>query len=364
LLSERFEGAVTRSVARVPDAAITRAIAAMDYTRRSPPSVGGRAQHKEWQHFVILAPDIDLLVNFSCCDEIRRGANPRTEQPRLVFLARTNAWDGDVEQFASEDVSIAGGRIFFRLDQNHLEFRDGVFSISAALRTRPIAIEAELRPLTLPVFVPSTPMLEGPPLHWLVVPRLEVHGVLTVAGRPFVLDGAPAYHDHNWGHFLWGHDLSWEWGFVLPDDAAVPWCLTFVRLTDRARTTALEHKLLLWRGAHLCRSFREGEVHAETSVSPLRLRRVFKAPRTMALVAPETATDVPQDYEMRAAVGDDWLTCQCAPYDAVQVLIPSETDLGVTIFNEVSARSVVRGQIGGEDVSFAGRSILEFIRHV
>jgi hypothetical protein len=34
----------------------------------------------------------------------------------------------------------------------------------------------------------------------------------------------------------------------------------------------------------------------------------------------------------------------------------------VTIFNEVSARSTVRGSFGGEAFAFEGRSIMEFIR--
>jgi hypothetical protein len=69
---------------------------------------------------------------------------------------------------------------------------------------------------------------------------------------------------------------------VLPDDPAVPWCLTFVRLTDRARTTALEHKVLLWRGAALSRSFREGELQVDTANESLRMDRLFKAPRPLA----------------------------------------------------------------------------------
>jgi len=342
--------------------AIARAIEMMDYARRSPASLGGRGGHKEWLHFVVLAPGVDLLVNFSCCDEVRPGAN-HAVLPRLVLLSRTDTWDGDIENFAPEDAHVEGGRIAFAFADNRLEFRDGSFHLTAALRERPIAVRLCLKPLTMPVFVPSTPMLDGPPLHWLVVPRLQTSGVLCVGGRDHVLDGAPAYHDHNWGHFLWGHDLSWEWGFVLPDDAAVPWCLTFVRLTDRKRITALEHKLLLWRGTTLSRSFREGELAVETALAHLPLRSIFKAPRPMALLVPELAADVPRHLETHAAAGSDWLSCRCEPYDVVQVCIPSETDLGVTIFNEVSARAQVRGQIGGEAVAFAGRSIMEFIRY-
>lgn len=339
-------------------------IESMDYTRGSSAPAFGRRKHKEWQHFVVMGDGIDLLVNFSCCDVTSTGAGQPQDQPRLVLLARRGHWDGDIENFSRTETRIDHGDIRFELGRNRLELRDGVFHIDAALRERPIAVRLSLSPRTHPVFVPSTPMRDGPPLHWLVVPRLEAAGTLTIEGIDYSLDGAPAYHDHNWGHFLWGHDLSWEWGFVLPDDAAAPWCLTFVRLTDRARTTAFDHKLVLWRGATLSRGFREGEIQTDISLDFFRPTTLFKAPRAMALLAPEEAADVPRSLENRARAGSDWLTCRCEPYDVVQVLIPSETDLGVTIFNEVSARAVVEGEIGGERVCFTGRSIMELIRHV
>lgn len=343
--------------------ALGRAIESQDFTRGATAPAFGPRKHKEWQHFVAMAAGLDVLINFSLCDVVV-GERVTHEQPRLVFLVRESHWMGDVENFPLRGSRIDHGAIHFELGANRLEFRDGVFWIEATLQEVPISVSLRLEPQTKPVFVPSTPMREGPPLHWLVVPRLRAHGTLTIAGRTHDLDGAPAYHDHNWGHFLWGHDLSWEWGFVLPEDTEVPWCLTFVRLTDRARTTAFDHKLVVWRGATLARSFREGELETNIGNSFFRPPSVFKVPPAMALLAPEHAADVPSYLENHARAGHDWLTCRCEPYDVVQVLIPSETDLGVTIFNEVSATAQVEGEIGGERVSFRGRTIMELIRHV
>ncbi|MBI4516545.1 MAG: hypothetical protein HY699_12105 [Deltaproteobacteria bacterium] len=339
-----------------------QAIERIDFVRRSPFALGGARHHKEWQHFVVLSAELDLLVNFSYCDDARPRALQGAEFPRLVLLLRERGWDGDVEQFAMAEATSRGGRIDLTFGGNRLRFHDGRFLIAVALRERPITVELALAPVTQPAYVPSIPMLDGPPLNWVVVPRLQVRGVVTVAGRRYQLDGAPAYHDHNWGHFLWGHDVSWEWGFVLPESETVPWCLTFVRLTDRARTRALAQQLLLWRGAHLLALFRECDLEAEAELVHLRPAQVFKVPRVMALVAPECSTDVPRSYEVRARARGDWLTCRCTGSDMAQVVIPSETRLGVTIFNEVSARASVQGCIDGERVEFCGRSILEFIR--
>ncbi len=345
------------------DTALARSVAATDFVRRSPFAVGGRGAHKEWQHFAILAPDVDLLVNFSLCDDTRPGARPGAEMPRLVMLARTDKWDGDIETYAMREARVAPGAIDLELGENRLAFRDGAFEIDARLRERSLAVHLRLTPVTAPAFVPSIPMLDGPPLHWVVVPRLAVEGVLLSGGRTHVLDGALAYHDHNWGHFQWGHDVAWEWGFVLPDDARVPWTVTFVRLTNRARTVALAHKMLVWRGADMVRVFRERELAHESDLDHLQLAHLFKVPRPLALVAPERLTDVPRAIETRAAADGEWVTCRCETFDDAQVLIPSDTELGVTIFNEVSARATVSGRIGGEDLSFSGRSIMEFIRY-
>jgi hypothetical protein len=345
---------------------IASSIARSDYLRRSPHSAAGR-RHKEWHHFVIFAPTVDVLVNFSVCNELRNDTPEGVERPRIVLLVRehgnrAHGWDGDVETFAVDDTLACGGRIDLSFRDNTLTFADGCFTIAAALQDRPIAVRLQLTPVTMPVFLPSIAMLDGPPLQWVVVPRLEASGTVTVGAREYAIVDAPAYHDHNWGYFLWGHDVAWEWGFVLPEERAVPWALTFVRLTNRARTVALEHKLLLWKQDALVRVFRERDLEVAADLEYLHAPRIFKVPRPMALVAPETAIDVPRGVLTRARAGDDWLECRCDGQDVAQVLIPSETQLGVTIFNELVAESSVHGCVEGEPVHFHGRSILEFIR--
>ncbi|MBI4516898.1 MAG: hypothetical protein HY699_13895 [Deltaproteobacteria bacterium] len=344
--------------------AIAAAIAATDYTRRSPLAIGGRGGHKEWQHFVILASGMDLLVNFSLCDDTRGVAAPGSELPRIVLIVNDGEWDGDVETFAANEVMVRGGGIDFAFARNRLVFDRGRFRLSVALRQRPVVLDLELTPVTYPAHIPSIAMLDGPPLHWTVVPRLRASGTVTVNGRTHELHDEPAYHDHNWGHFLWGHDISWEWSFVLPDDSAVPWSLTFLRLSDRVRGTALAQDILVWRGKHLIEVFRERDVVFDTALAHLRSEPLFKIPRVMALLAPESAADIPARFAVRGRTWRDWIECASTPQAVAQVLIPNDTNLGVTIFNEVSAHSQVRGCIAGEEICFSGRSTMEFIRHV
>jgi hypothetical protein len=122
--------------------------------------------------------------------------------------------------------------------------------------------------------------------------------------------------------------------------------------------------MLLWRGERMARVFRGRELGVETPLAYARRPRPFKVPRPMALVAPELAIDVPAGLVTEAASSPDRLRCACTVDDVAQVLIPSETGLGVTIFNEATARAHVRGVVDGTRVDFTGRAVMEFIRVV
>ncbi len=354
---------VGRSAA-LPVAGADRMAAAIlerDYLRGSTSTIDGRRGHKEWHHFCVQAPSLDLLANFSLSDDARPNAPAGAELARLSVLARARSWDGDVETFERRRVQVRSGRIAVAFGENSLAFRDGAYRLRFALGDRPIAADLTLRPLVLPTLAPNIPLPAGPPLHWVIVPRLVASGVVAIDGTEHRLRAALAYHDHNWGHFLWGHKFSWIWGFIHPIDPTVPWTIAFVRLMNRARTAALAQGLFVWRDAAASRIFRDAAVDVGIGSDWLRPAAVFKIPRVMALASPELVTDVPRTVEMRAAAGGDHLRFSCRGDELAQVVIPSETDLGVTIINEVTARFAVDGRLHGEPVAFEGRGFCEFL---
>ncbi len=342
-------------------AAIARAVGRTDYFRRSPFSVGGRGGHKEWHHFCILGDAIDLLVNFSLSDDIRPGARRGTELARLTLLLREAAWDGDVDTYEPGDVRVGGGRVDLTFGPSALRFADGVYTITAELQDRPIRVDLTLTPVVMPSLAPNIPLPDGPPLHWVIVPRLHASGRVVSHGRTYELDSALAYHDHNFGHFLWGHAFSWVWGFALPTDAAVPWSLAFVRLANRLRTRALAQGFFLWKDTGSYRVFRDHDLELRMDLGHLQPRQVFKVPRIMALLCPDAATDVPRWVEMHARGDGDEVWYRFDAHDLSQVVIPSETDLSVTIINEVTGRSSLHGTIGGERIEMEGRAVCEFL---
>ncbi len=353
----------------LPDAsvhAVRRALTRGDRVRRVPRASAGEGGHKEWFHYCIYGDGFDLLVNFSLVDELH-GRPPeegprarRYEAARLTMLARERRWIGDVDRWSADVVHAPAGSREVRLGPHRMRWGGGVYHLRAALRDEPVAIDAVLRPVTMPSIVHNVTVRDGPPINWLVIPRLLASGTVTIDGRVHRFADVPAYHDHNWGRFRWGRDFAWEWGFGLPRDPADPWSFVFVRLSDRAHTRVMMQGVFLWRGAREQRVLRGSEISVVRR-GQLRQERIAKTPRAMALIAPGRAIDVPERLEIRADTGDTRFEADFVSHEAAQVIIPNDDDLGVTIINEVAGRLSVRGTVRGEDFAVECPTIFEFL---
>lgn len=343
-----------------PEARIDHAVVPRDHLRGAS-GFSGRPGRKEWFHFCVQDEDAELLANFSLCDALVAGDRRRSEVARLTVLARDRGFTGDVDVFDAAETRARAGAIDLEFGGNHLMYRDGRYGIALRMRDRPIEAELVLRPLVVPTLAPNIPLPDGPPLQWAIVPRLVADGWMRIGAREHRFAGALAYHDHNWGRFLWGQRFSWIWGFCLPLDPAVPWTVVFVRLANRLRTRALAQGLFLWRREDAFRIFRERDLAFALDLALLRPGRLVKIPAVMAIVAPDLATDVPRSVEIRASADGDDLRVRFDLDDLAQVVIPSETDLGVTVINEVSGRARVSGSVRGEPIAFDARGMCEFL---
>jgi hypothetical protein len=344
-------------------AALTPAILALDYLRRSPSPAGGEGSHKEWLHFVVHAPGVEALVNFSLVDDVRPEAGTRAELARLVVLVKTDEWCGDVELFDPGEVTVTGGAIDMRYGTSSVRFERDAFQIHVRLRDRPVSIDLVLRPDAAPIPCHNIRFeIDQRPINWMVLPRLAAYGEIRVRGKTFRLDRAAAYHDHNWGHFSWGRDFAWEWGYALPEDLDGPWSVVYVRLSDRRRLRTYKQAVFLWHRAAAVRVFRDTDVQV-TLAGLLRPRRVFKLPAIMNVLNPGTAVDVPLELRCRAGDRTDELSLAFRADEVAQVCIPNDTDdIGITVINEVSGRLCLEGAVGGECVRIDGPAMFEFIR--
>jgi len=195
-----------------------------------------------------------------------------------------------------------------------------------------------------------------------VVPRLEATGWVTVAGRRFLLSGELAYHDHNWGHFRWGEDLSWEWGFVNPADPHCPWSVVFVRVSDGQRHRTLSQGVLLWKDDVNVRTFQNREISvrlegAHTEARPLTL------PKIAGLLVPGASSGVPARLILEATGQGDSLALTFDVASKARIAVPSDLDdFRVVLLNETTGGAHVRGVTERGRFDFRGPAIVEFVR--
>jgi hypothetical protein len=339
---------------------LARLIALTDHFRFPTVADAQTDRYKEWYHFCVLGPDVQVIINLNLSSD-RRLAEPHTAQvARVILLVREGAWDGDIDTLPQRDVLLDHGQVDLYFGHNSVRFRDGVFDLSIALQNRPIALMLQLRPIALPFLLHNNvPMAEGE-INWLVVPRLVCNGTITIGRKVHTLYEAPAYHDHNWGRWLWGQDFAWQWGFALPAHADIPWSMVFDCLTSRTRNQVLELSLWLWKGTTLHRFFGQREIQVRPT-GYLAPARIPKFPRVMALIAPQYTTEVPRNLHLAAMAGDDHLHGRFEAEDVAQIIIPNEIDLGVTIINEVSGHLELEGKVRSESVGMQGRAIFEVL---
>lgn len=334
----------------------------IDCFRRSPSRLGGGARHKEWQHFLVHAEGLQLLVNFNLLDDPWAADPRRVEVARVIALARAEGWLGGMERFSEHEVHVVPGQLDARFGPNTLRFVHDRYLLSVALRSPALSAELELVPITEPALYADRPLSPEERLSWLLVPRLRARGTVRLGERTLRVEDAPAYHDHNWGHFRWGSDFTWEWASALPRDPTNPWCAVFTRVADRGRTRLRFQLLSLWHGARLRRTFRNRELSV-TREGCFQPEQSLRLPPVMALLAPGRAQDLPERLEISARAGGDEVRLRFAPGHLAQLLVPSEADLrGVVALNEVSGAFELGGRIDGVAAELEGPGVFELVR--
>jgi hypothetical protein len=338
---------------------IQRAIERGGFIRHSSCRLADLGAHKEWMHFALSAPDLDVFVNFSVMDDVRHGASPRSAIARLTCAVRSDRWDGDIDHFEEHEVSVRAGGMGLTFGANYVHYLGGSYGVLVQLRKRPIQIDLTFVPVTIASQVNNIALGDAPPMHWFVVPKLLASGEVIIGDQRFELENVPAYHDHNWGYFHWGQDFAWVWGYGHAG-AQSPWLFVFDRLSNRARTTDLLRGILVWKGARHHRLFGGAEIQLRSHGS-MPVKGALTLPRVAALLRPESATNVPASFEARAAGGGDVLEIEFRSEQLCQLVVPNDRDLGATIVSEVSGTLVLSGCIHGERIDVEGRAMFEFL---
>jgi hypothetical protein len=339
---------------------VNRAVTRLDAWRRpltGPASEPG--SFKEWMHFCIRLPDGGhLLANLNVTERRLPGGVVRT--PRLIALCHSGEWRGEVQGFTAGEVRGAAGVVDVRMGDNRLRWSKGAFRLQLA--SGDLTADLELRPMVLPTVTSSVSFGPGHSMHWVVIPRLDAHGTVVVAGRRIDVHGALAYHDHNWGHFRWGGDLSWEWGFVNPADPGCPWSAVFVRVSDGARHRTLSQGVLLWKYDVNVRTFQNREIAmrldgVHVGARPLTL------PHIAGLLVPGASSGVPARLHIDAAGTGEQLGLDFEVTSKARIVVPSDSDeFRAVLLNETTGPARVHGETHAGRFDFQGPAIVEFVR--
>jgi hypothetical protein len=312
---------------------------------------------KEWHHFVVMAPGLDLLVNFSLTSP--PGLEPARSTGRVIVLAHTARWCGFVETVPALEVSRDG--CSGRFGAHRVEIVDHSYRVVVDAPAHGIEIDAVFRPETVPITARRQAIAPGRHLDWSLTARLAIDASIVLNGEHLEAAGALGYHDHNWGHFAWGDDFTWEWGSVLPTDGG-DWAIVYSNLMNRARTHLHLEQLFVWRGSLNVFAAGGPDVLSRGS-GRLRVRPGLRMPPPMALLHGRYDSDLPLHFDITAMSPRDELAVRFAPRLTSHVIVPSERSAcGVISINECVGPVAIRGRLGNETIHWEGRGVFEFVR--
>jgi hypothetical protein len=170
----------------------------------------------EWHYFnIVSGPDEWWYVTYLIGGEVLRGGwggqvlvthrRPGGQYERFNFPIRSKRIRFDTTR---ADLTLGDSWVRQRDGQYRLRVQSG--APAAGGHTGPLQIDLKLTPAPNRYF-PPVELSEDDFLSGYVVPALEAtaSGRICSGSRCQQFDGAPAYHDHNWG--VW-RNVTWEWG--------------------------------------------------------------------------------------------------------------------------------------------------------
>jgi hypothetical protein len=199
-------------------------------------------------------------------------------------------------------------------------------------------------------------------LNWLIVPDLDASGHLTVAGATKPFHQVVAYHDHNWGHWKWGEDFGWDWGFATaprPIHDAPALTVVFGRTASRNRAAIYEQTMAIWNNAELVKLFTRRQVRARRE--GCYAGDIPRLPGAARLIDQGRVLNVPAHYYVSARDDGDWLDIEYRIESALQIAVPTDFGFGLVDLNETFGSTRIRGEIGGLSVDFVTRACFEFM---
>jgi hypothetical protein len=327
------------------------------------PGSSQRQNFKEWYHFNVLDPEhgLDIIFNFSLAGDVSRAGAANADVIALCHLA-SGGWFGGIDSYDAVAPQVATDRLLIELGPNRITFSDSAYHVTWRLRDESVALEARLSPRAEPMLIWNDAPVGSGNLNWLIVPDLDASGHLTVAGATKPFHQVVAYHDHNWGHWKWGEDFGWDWGFATaprPIHDAPALTVVFGRTASRNRAAIYEQTMAIWNNAELVKLFTRRQVRARRE--GCYAGDIPRLPGAARLIDQGRVLNVPAHYYVSARDDGDWLDIEYRIESALQIAVPTDFGFGLVDLNETFGSTRIRGEIGGLSVDFVTRACFEFM---
>lgn len=327
-------------------------------TLRVPPPLDATAPaYKDWLHLNVFdhRSGIIGLVNTSL------HGSPEDPRTRVVGAALFDVpdigWVGNLVVRGLGEARVGATAVGLDAVGLGIDHASGTVAASADLPDDRFSVTMRATALEDAVMVDRPLPLGSGWISWYVVPRLAATGRLRVGDTVVSLDGASAYHDHNWGRWHWGDDFGWDWGSFLasPPGPAV----VLARTTDRLRRRPGPAFLLVaGPGAH--RRFGGSAVTVRTEGrldGPLR-----RVPGAMAALRSDRAAPrLPAHVRVSADDGLDRVEVNFAARACTQLVLADPVHHGHSFVHELTGTFTLAGRIGGVEHSAAGLGVVEHV---
>jgi hypothetical protein len=322
-----------------------------------PPSHGDLTAPlaKDWLHLNVFdhATGVTGIVNTSLHGQ---PGDPRAfAAGAVLFHSPGLGWLGDARVTPMRDAVVGADSVAF--DWLGFAVTPATGAVAASVRLPgAILLNLNASPVTEPVEVDARVRFGSGWISWYIVPRLAVSGSLRLgaAGSELSLDGASAYHDHNWGRWAWGDNIGWEWAVCMAAGDGPVFELT--RATDRAHRSGTTSLIALINGR---RRIYRGAALAVTRTGHLGPpeRRV---PGSLAALHTDRRMPLlPRQVRIVLDDGLDHATIDISTTASAQLIIAEPTRPGVSFIHELTGTFRCSGRFSGHPVETSGLAVFE-----
>ncbi|MGC3939674.1 hypothetical protein ACOTTU_17860 [Roseobacter sp. EG26] len=312
--------------------------------------------YKDWFHLNIFVPESGhvVLINLSL------HGPPWDRRTRVVGTALAcdvqGVWTGGIEITSMSDSSVSLQSVFLKSISLAVS-RDGT-ALHTRVQRPDDGFEAEIvaQPSLPAGALDLTAKFGSGWIGWSAVPVMSVSGHLRIDGQDLSLEGARAYHDHNWGRWFWGEDVAWEWGaFALDQDITV----VVARGTDKQHFVKQPPHVFLVYGKRVI-GFAPDQIDISLEMEPIVASR--RLPGALAAIHPDRRlSDLPRQLVLRGDNPNARFELVFETDGAAQLLLAEPMRPGMGFINEIAGRCKLSCVIGQKSISATGLGIFEYV---